>query len=72
MSPDSKLLIQEDILDDVPNTLASVVDMLMMVFGGKQRTLECWTRVTSEAGLHISGVFRGAQSSLGVVECIKK
>ena len=72
MSGDSKLLIQEDVLDETPDPLASVVDMLMMSFGGKQRTLDCWNQVTSEAGLQISGIFRGTQGSLAVIECTKK
>ncbi len=74
MAEDSKVLIEDDVLDNPPNQVAAVMDMLMINFGGKQRTLDCWERVTSEAGLQISAVLRtkGSQYSIAVIECIKK
>ena len=73
LADDSKLLIQEDILDNPPNPIAAVTDMMMMNFGGKQRTLECWKDVTSRAGLQILNVYRDKESwnSLGVLECAR-
>jgi len=73
LGPDSKLLIEEDILDNPPNPIAAVTDMMMMNFGGKQRNLETWQRIAANAGLRITGVFRGesTHSSIGVLECEK-
>jgi len=54
--------------------MAAFTDMVMMNFGGKQRTVECWESVISGAGLQIFGISRGKASShsMGVLECIKK
>ncbi|KAH8893060.1 O-methyltransferase [Thozetella sp. PMI_491] len=74
MAEDSKILIEEDILDYPPNHMAAVVDLMMVNFGGKQRTLECWERVASEAGLRISAISRGNSiwHSIAVIECVRK
>jgi hypothetical protein len=74
MAPDSKLLLQEDIMDNPPYHMAATLDFMMMGFGGKQRTLETWEEVVGNAGLRISGVSRGKGSwrSLAVIECVKK
>ncbi|KAL1880550.1 hypothetical protein VTK73DRAFT_5563 [Phialemonium thermophilum] len=73
MADDSKVLLQEEIMSSPPNRTAAMLDLMMLNFGGKQRTLDCWTSVVSAAGLRISGVFRAkeAWSSLGVIECVK-
>lgn len=74
MAEDSRVLIQEDVMDNPPQPLAATLDVLMLGLGGKQRTLDCWIQVAAAAGLEVSGVSRGKGrwTSLGVVECIKK
>ncbi|KAH8886527.1 O-methyltransferase [Thozetella sp. PMI_491] len=72
LAEDSRLLIQEDIKDSTPNQVSAVVDMMMINFGGKQRTLECWEQVMSEAGLRISSISRITGKSIAVLECMKK
>ena len=74
LAEDSRVLIQEDIADNPPHYKTAVVDMIMMNFGGKSRTLECWEWVVGEAGLQISNVStgQGPWRSLAVIECVKK
>lgn len=74
MTEDSRLLIQEDIADNPPHYKTAMVDMMMLNFGGKSRTLECWEAVVAEAGLQISSISRGQGPwrALGVIECVKK
>lgn len=74
MADDSKVLIQEDVLDNPPSPMASALDFMMLGFGGKQRTLECWERVLGAAGLQISAVSKGMGpwKTLSVIEAVKK
>jgi hypothetical protein len=74
MAPDSKVLLQEDVMDNPPNHMAASLDLMMMGFGGKQRTLETWEKVVGEAGLKIASISRGKGPwrSLCVIECVKK
>jgi hypothetical protein len=73
MADDSKLLIEEDVLDNPPNHMAAMLDLLMLGFGGKQRNLETWEKVIAAAGLRITGISKGKGpwKSLSVIECAK-
>jgi hypothetical protein len=74
MADDSRVLLEEDVMDNPPNAMAAMLDMMMLGFGGKQRTLETWEKVTSAAGLQITGISRvkAPWRSLAVIECAKK
>lgn len=74
MADDSKVLINEDVLDNPPSPMASALDFMMLGYGGKQRTLDCWEKVLGAAGLRISGVSKekGPWKTLSVIECIKR
>jgi len=74
MAGDSKLLIQEDIRPVPPDPKTAYLDFLMMTYGGKERTLQCWEQVLGNAGLVISCVSRGSGpwESLAVMECVKR
>ncbi|ROV90356.1 hypothetical protein VMCG_09732 [Cytospora schulzeri] len=74
MTQDSKILVQEDILDNPPNQMAAFMDFMMIGFGGKQRTLENWSRLFESVGLHISSVStgNGPWKTLAVIEVVKK
>jgi hypothetical protein len=72
MADDSKILIQEDVQSVPPDASAAFLDILMMAYGGKQRTLQRWEEVVQAAGLKISGVFQRAGSALSVIECVKE
>ncbi|GKT51203.1 methyltransferase fsa4 [Colletotrichum spaethianum] len=73
MTDDSRLLIQEDVMGNPPHWTATMLDFMMLTFGGKQRTLECWKRILGEAGLEIKGVSMGdgPWRHLAVIECAK-
>ena len=74
MAPDSRLLLQEDIMENPPNHMAAMLDFMMLGFGGKQRTLQTWEEVIGNAGLRISSISKGKGPwrSLAVIECVKK
>lgn len=73
MLEDSRLLIMDDVMEDPPNRLAAMLDFTMLGFGGKERTLEDWTRVLGAAGLRIASISRGEGEwkTLSVIECVR-
>jgi hypothetical protein len=74
MANDSKLLIQEDVKGVPPDPETAVLDFLMLTYGGKERTRQCWEEMTDKAGLRISAVSGGdgPWHGLCVIECVKK
>lgn len=73
MAQDSRLLVQEKILDNPPSQLNSFLDFMMLGLGGKERTLEDWSGLFESAGLHISSVSKGggAWKAMAVIEVLK-
>jgi len=73
MAADSHLLIQEDVKSMPPDPDNAVLDFLMMTYGGKERTLQCWEDVLGKAGLKLVGVSQGSGpwASLSVIDCVK-
>lgn len=73
MAEDSRLLIQEDVLDNPPHQWAAYLDFMMLGFGGKQRTLKNWEQLVGSVGLRIASVTRGEGpwKSLSVIEAVK-
>ncbi|KAK5653085.1 hypothetical protein OQA88_9372 [Cercophora sp. LCS_1] len=74
MADDSKILIQEDIKGAPPDTETAVLDFLMLTYGGKERTRQCWEDIVERAGLSIVAVSGGdgPWHGLFVIECVKK
>ncbi|KAK1449231.1 O-methyltransferase [Colletotrichum melonis] len=73
MAEDSRLLIQEDVMGNPPHYTSTMLDFMMLTFGGKQRSLECWTDILGRAGLAIKSVStgQGPWRHLAVIECVK-
>lgn len=69
MAKDSKLLIVEQILENPPNPFAVAADVFISTVGGKERTMEDFEYVTSQAGLKIVKVHRSPGTDVGIVEC---
>jgi hypothetical protein len=71
--PESRVLIQEDILDDPPHQMQAWLDFMMLGFGGKQRSIDTWNVILKDAGLKLQGVSRaqGPWRGMGVLECVK-
>ncbi len=61
-------------MNNPPHHMAAMLDFMMLGFGGKQRTIDTWERITSEAGLKITGIYtgKGPWKTLSVIECAKK
>lgn len=71
---ESRLLIQEDVMDDPPNPRMAAMDMIMLSLGGKQRGIDRWQQLAQQAGLRMVQVHRdlnGKSESLCVIECVK-
>lgn len=73
MADDSRLLIQEDVLDNPPHQWAAYLDFMMLNLGGKQRTLKNWEQLLGSVGLRIASVStgEGPWKSLSVIEAVK-
>jgi hypothetical protein len=73
MAEDSRILISEDVMDNPPHFMAAFMDFMMLTIGGKQRTLGCWEKVLSDAGLKISSISsgKGPWRTMSVIECVK-
>ncbi|GAB1316332.1 hypothetical protein MFIFM68171_06542 [Madurella fahalii] len=56
MAADSKLLIVETLMTNPPSPLQAAMDLMMLTFSGKERTLEGFKAITGRAGLKITGV----------------
>jgi hypothetical protein len=74
LAPDSRLLLQKDVMQNPPNHMAAMLDFMMLGFGGKQRTLRACEEVVGAAGLRIESISRGKGPwrSLAVIECLKR
>ncbi|KAK2024514.1 O-methyltransferase [Colletotrichum zoysiae] len=71
MSPDSKLLIAEQVMSNPPSAHAAALDLLMLNVGGKDRTRDAWTKVVFEAGLEIVKIWSSVRDPHAVIECVK-
>ncbi|KAF7556981.1 hypothetical protein G7Z17_g1040 [Cylindrodendrum hubeiense] len=71
MSTDSRVLIVEEVLHNPPSPMASATDIFMATLGGKERTLDNFVTIASEAGLRIVETHRCKGSGIAVIECVK-
>ena len=75
MADDSRILIEEDVMDDPPNRYTAAFDFTMLGFGGKQRTEGCWREViTRSGGLRLASITKGhgRLKSSCVIQCVKE
>lgn len=70
MAPDSRVLIADNVLPEKgAKGLSGLMDMMMMVIAGKERTERDFVRVCKDAGLVVEKVwFAGGQSTYAMVE----
>ena len=68
MAADSRLLVVEQILDNPPNNFSAWNDLMILCFGGKERTIADFEALAKGAGLKITGIFRSKTSPMGVIE----
>ncbi|VUC30245.1 unnamed protein product [Clonostachys rosea] len=71
MADDSRLIIAEQILSDRPSLMASATDIYMLTLGGKERTLEDFRSITTDAGLEIVEIHGSEGHDLALIECKK-
>jgi O-methyltransferase domain len=69
MSVDSKILINDLVLPDVKcERRMALSDLVMMSFGGMERTESQWETLLQEVGLKIRNIWRKAGNNLCVIE----
>ncbi len=71
MGRDSKLLIAEQVVKNPPAPMTAVVDLAVMMFGGKERTLSGFQEIVGAAGLQIREVFHDPSVMDSIIECVK-
>ncbi|WPG97445.1 Hypothetical protein R9X50_00022000 [Acrodontium crateriforme] len=72
MAPDSTLLIEENIMPEMPvkDEVIALADVVMMVCGGRERSEGDWQRLLKNAGLEIRTIHRphGGKLTWAVIE----
>ncbi|KAH0594960.1 hypothetical protein MHUMG1_07258 [Metarhizium humberi] len=68
MAPDSRILIVENVLGDLPSPVSIGNDILMMLLGGKERTLEEFKSIMGEAGLEVEKLWRFKGTDYAIIE----
>lgn len=72
MSPDSRVLISENIVqEDPPTDLSAMMDMVMMTISGKERSERDWEDLVQKSGLRVVKIWRKQGVEMGIVECAK-
>ncbi|KAH8685251.1 O-methyltransferase [Ilyonectria robusta] len=72
MSPDSRLLIVEQVVAVPPSPMDTHFDFLMLTFGGKERNAKQFENMVKEAGLKILKVHKKPNTPISVMECAKE
>ncbi len=73
MTTKSRLLIAECVLPPTGvNVEGAWMDLIMMTFGGRERTEEQWKEIVTGAGLRLEEVYDMAGTHYGVVEAYLK
>ncbi|PMD32529.1 o-methyltransferas-like protein [Hyaloscypha variabilis F] len=73
MTAESRLLIAECVLPEQRvNVDASWLDLIMMTFGGRERTEEQWRQIVDAAGLRLEKTYSMSGTHYGVVEAYLK
>jgi O-methyltransferase domain len=69
MTKESRLLIAECVLPERGvNVEGSWLDIIMLTFGGRERTEEQWRQIVDAAGLHLEKIYSMPGTHYGVVE----
>ncbi|KHO00652.1 O-methyltransferase [Metarhizium album ARSEF 1941] len=68
MAPDSRILIVESVLGDQPSPVSVANDILMMMLGGKERTLEEFESIMVEADLVIEKLWWSKGTDYAIIE----
>ncbi|KAI6277723.1 hypothetical protein MCOR27_002483 [Pyricularia oryzae] len=72
MADDSRLLILEQVLSNPPKLFGAVMDISMMVVGGKERNKEQWADLAARSGLRILKIHQENEDALmSAIECVK-
>ncbi|OAA50380.1 O-methyltransferase [Metarhizium rileyi] len=69
-SPDSRLLISENLLPNEPSLKLAAIDVWFMNFGGKRRNERHFKEIGARAGFKISNIFRDLKADSAVLELV--
>lgn len=68
MVADSRILIVENVMGDPPSPISIGNDILMMMLGGKERTLEGFKKIMGRAGLVVEKLWRVERTDYAIIE----
>ncbi|OAA38611.1 O-methyltransferase [Metarhizium rileyi] len=68
MASDSRILIVETVVEDPPSALSIANDILMLMIGGKERTLEEFTSIMEAADLEVEKLWRFRGTDYAIIE----
>jgi len=71
MTPDSRVLITEQLMPNPPTALNAWTDLCMMNLGGKERTEKMFRELAAMAGLKVVGFHKSLATDVAVIECEK-
>ncbi|KAI1462016.1 S-adenosyl-L-methionine-dependent methyltransferase [Annulohypoxylon moriforme] len=69
--PRARILISEHIMTNPPDRRVAAMDIIMMTWASRERTVQQFERLADRAGLVVVKVHQAEGSTLGVVECKK-
>lgn len=75
MTPDSKLLIADMVIPETPvpeDAFAYCMDLCMMLFAGRERTMADWQSLFDSSGLEFVKLWQGKTGTQSVLEARKK
>lgn len=67
---DSRVLVSEQIIPEVPSLDLAAFDIWMMNFAGKRRNGRLFEAIAKKAGLKITAVTRDEESGSGIIEMV--
>lgn len=71
MTPNSRILITEQVVTNPPSSLTAQTDLVLMNIGGKERTEKDWRTLIATAGLEIVKFWNAEATEVSVIECKK-
>ncbi|KAF2140454.1 uncharacterized protein K452DRAFT_359532 [Aplosporella prunicola CBS 121167] len=72
MTPESRILITDQVIPDPPAVIATSTDVLMMQIGARERTVDEWHNLAAKAELEVVKIWQHPSTTVGVIECKKR
>lgn len=71
MTPDSRVLLCDQVMANPPSGLSAQTDLCMMNLGGKERTKKNWEYLVDMSGLKLLNIHMTPGTDVAIIECGK-